>query len=102
MVHRNHGGVLFLDVRDSSGVLQAVSAPEGASEKAHAVAERLRLEFVVRLAGSCACGRTPTRACRRARLTCKQSVGCAHQLAANTSLMITASRSHSGGEMKDF
>ena len=27
-LRRNHGGVLFLDVRDSTGVLQAVSAPE--------------------------------------------------------------------------
>ena len=46
---RNHGGVLFLDVRDSTGVLQAVSAPEAG--EAHALAERARLEFVVRLSG---------------------------------------------------
>ena len=41
--------MLFLDVRDSTGVLQAVSAPEAGD--AHALAERARLEFVVRLSG---------------------------------------------------
>ena len=41
--------MLFLDVRDSTGILQAVSAPEAG--KAHARAERVRLEFVVKLSG---------------------------------------------------
>ena len=49
---RNHGGVLFLDLRDSSGVLQAVSAPkEGGGGGAHGRAERLRQEWVVRVSG---------------------------------------------------
>ena len=42
--------MLFLDLRDSSGVLQAVSAPE-ASGEAHGRAERLRQEWVVRVSG---------------------------------------------------
>ncbi|MBI2786581.1 MAG: aspartate--tRNA ligase [Legionella longbeachae] len=46
---RDHGGVIFLDIRDSSGLLQVVYEPEN-----HAVfssAEKLRSEFVVRIAG---------------------------------------------------
>ena len=41
--------MLFLDLRDSSGVLQAVSVPDGG--EAHARAERLRQEWVVRVSG---------------------------------------------------
>lgn len=47
---RNHGGVLFLDIRDASGLLQAVSVP-GEHLEAHARAERLRQEYVVRIDG---------------------------------------------------
>jgi aspartyl-tRNA synthetase len=41
--------VLFLDLRDSTGVLQAVSAPEDG--ETHMRAERLRQEWVVRVSG---------------------------------------------------
>ena len=44
--------MLFLDLRDSSGDLQAVSAPEeGGGGGAHGRAERLRQEWVVRVSG---------------------------------------------------
>lgn len=49
--HRNLGGVLFLDIRDSSGVLQAVSLPNGRHPAAHEAAERVRQEYVVRAEG---------------------------------------------------
>ena len=43
--------MLFLDIRDSSGLLQAVSVP-GDHPQAHALAERLRQEYVVRCQGT--------------------------------------------------
>ncbi len=46
---RDHGGVIFLDIRDRSGLLQVVYEPENAS--IFADAEKLRSEFVVRLTG---------------------------------------------------
>lgn len=49
--HRNHGGVLFFDVRDSSGLVQATVAPE-AQPAAAAAAERLRIEYVVAVTGT--------------------------------------------------
>lgn len=46
---RDHGGVVFLDIRDSSGILQVVYEPE--NSEVFAVAEKLRSEFVVQVKG---------------------------------------------------
>ncbi|HHF7347090.1 TPA: aspartate--tRNA ligase [Legionella feeleii] len=47
---RDHGGVIFLDVRDRSGLVQVVYEPEFA--EIFAIAETLRHEFVVRIQGT--------------------------------------------------
>ena len=47
---RDHGGLIFIDLRDRSGLLQLVFHPETAAE-AHALAERLRPEHVVSASG---------------------------------------------------
>jgi aspartyl-tRNA synthetase len=47
---RDHGGLVFLDVRDRSGLIQCVFDPE-ASGSAFATAERVRPEWVVTLTG---------------------------------------------------
>jgi aspartyl-tRNA synthetase len=47
---RDHGGVIFLDVRDREGIVQVVFHPEEAPE-AHAAADRTRSEWVLRVAG---------------------------------------------------
>jgi aspartyl-tRNA synthetase len=47
---RDHGGLIFVDLRDRSGAVQLVIDPERAPE-AHAVAHRLRLEEVIRVRG---------------------------------------------------
>jgi aspartyl-tRNA synthetase len=46
---RDHGGVIFVDLRDREGLLQIVFDPEAAA--VFREAERLRNEFVVRVAG---------------------------------------------------
>ena len=46
---RDHGGVIFLDIRDSSGLLQVVYEPE--NQDIFLVAEKLRSEFVVKATG---------------------------------------------------
>jgi aspartyl-tRNA synthetase len=46
---RDHGGVIFVDLRDREGLLQIVFDPEAAV--VFAEAERLRNEFVVRVTG---------------------------------------------------
>jgi len=46
---RDHGGVIFLDIRDSSGIVQAVYQPE--LKEVFAKAEKLRHEFVVQITG---------------------------------------------------
>lgn len=47
---RDHGGVIFLDLRDRSGVVQIVSDPERTPDS-YPLAERLRSEYVVQIAG---------------------------------------------------
>ena len=44
---RDHGGVVFLDVRDTAGIVQVVADPEALPD-----AHRLRSEFVVRATGT--------------------------------------------------
>ncbi|MBY6435134.1 aspartate--tRNA ligase [Rhodococcus sp. NPDC003994] len=45
---RDHGGVIFIDLRDASGVVQAVFRDGPAAEQSH----RLRAEFCVRITGT--------------------------------------------------
>jgi aspartyl-tRNA synthetase len=47
---RDHGGLIFLDVRDRYGLVQAVANPEHAPE-AHKIAEDTRSEYVVEVRG---------------------------------------------------
>jgi aspartyl-tRNA synthetase len=46
---RDHGGVIFIDLRDREGLLQLVFDPE--AKAIFAAAEKLRSEFVVRVSG---------------------------------------------------
>jgi aspartyl-tRNA synthetase len=46
---RDHGGVIFIDLRDREGLVQVVCDPDRA--EMFAIAERLRNEFCVRIAG---------------------------------------------------
>ena len=47
---RDHGGLIFIDLRDRSGIAQVVVNPATAPE-VHAVAEQLRAEWVVSVTG---------------------------------------------------
>jgi len=47
---RDHGGVIFLDVRDKSGVVQIVSDPQRTPDS-YQDAEKLRNEYVVEITG---------------------------------------------------
>jgi aspartyl-tRNA synthetase len=47
---RDHGGLIFIDLRDRSGLVQLVFHPETAPE-AHALAQRLRSEHVLSATG---------------------------------------------------
>ncbi|HEY6780421.1 MAG TPA: aspartate--tRNA ligase [Thermoleophilaceae bacterium] len=47
---RDHGGLIFIDLRDRTGLLQLVFRPEEAPG-AHAIAERLRSEHVISVSG---------------------------------------------------
>ncbi|NLG65573.1 MAG: aspartate--tRNA ligase, partial [Actinobacteria bacterium] len=47
---RDHGGVIFVDLRDRSGLVQLVFNPQIAAE-AHGAAEQLRTEYVLAVAG---------------------------------------------------
>src|SRR6202167_1454939 len=46
---RDHGGVIFVDLRDREGIVQVVVAPEQIEAFAHA--ESVRSEFVVQVKG---------------------------------------------------
>ncbi len=48
---RDHGGLIFIDLRDRSGLVQLVFHPESAAE-AHATAHRLRSEDVITVSGT--------------------------------------------------
>ena len=46
---RDHGGVIFLDMRDREGIVQVVFDPD--TETAFALADRVRSEYVLRITG---------------------------------------------------
>jgi aspartyl-tRNA synthetase len=46
---RDHGGVIFIDLRDREGLLQCVFDPD--TQEAFAAADRLRSEYVVQIVG---------------------------------------------------
>ncbi|WP_456480513.1 aspartate--tRNA ligase [Nautilia sp.] len=48
--HRDHGGVIFIDLRDKSGIVQIVADPAD-STKAHKVAEEIKDEYVLKVVG---------------------------------------------------
>lgn len=48
---RDLGGVLFIDLRDRSGIMQIVFNPEF-SEEAHAIADKVRNEYVLAVKGT--------------------------------------------------
>ncbi|HZY30827.1 MAG TPA: OB-fold nucleic acid binding domain-containing protein, partial [Candidatus Methylomirabilis sp.] len=48
---RDHGGLIFVDVRDREGIVQTVFNPER-QPVAHEVAHRMRSEFVVAVRGT--------------------------------------------------
>jgi nondiscriminating aspartyl-tRNA synthetase len=50
-IRRDHGKLIFLDIRDRDGIIQVVVNPM-VSEEAHKVAGELRPEFVVEISGN--------------------------------------------------
>ncbi len=50
---RDHGGLIFLDIRDRYGITQVICDPERSPE-AHRVASELRSEYVVQVSGTVA------------------------------------------------
>ncbi|MBC7250538.1 MAG: aspartate--tRNA ligase [Anaerolineae bacterium] len=48
---RDHGGLIFIDLRDRSGIVQVVCNPE-ISAQAHQVASKCRSEFVLQIKGT--------------------------------------------------
>ena len=51
---RDHGGVIFLDLRDRTGLLQIVADPERGGPAVHAVADESRAEYVLEVVGTVA------------------------------------------------
>ena len=49
---RDHGGLIFIDMRDREGVVQVVFNPDNSPDGVHAVAETLRNEWVVQVTGN--------------------------------------------------
>ncbi len=48
---RDHGGLIFIDLRDSAGIVQVVLHPDRAPQ-AHAAAASVRVEYVLRVEGT--------------------------------------------------
>ena len=48
---RDHGGLIFIDLRDREGIIQVVFNPDNAQD-IHAIAESLRNEWVVQVTGT--------------------------------------------------
>lgn len=51
---RNKGGIIFVDLRDRSGILQVIFEEANCGEESFAKAEKLRSEFVVAITGEVA------------------------------------------------
>ena len=49
---RDHGGLIFIDMRDREGIVQVVFNPDNAPGGIHAIAESLRNEWVVQVTGT--------------------------------------------------
>src|SRR3954451_1753299 len=47
---RDHGGTVFIDLRDRYGITQCVFSPQVSAE-AHGAADELRAEYVVEISG---------------------------------------------------
>lgn len=50
-IRRDHGKLIFLDIRDRDGIIQVVVNPR-VSEEAHKIAQELRPEFAVEITGN--------------------------------------------------
>ena len=48
---RDHGGVIFIDLRDKSGIIQIVSDPNNSPDM-HSIVESIRNEYVIKISGS--------------------------------------------------
>ena len=48
---RNKGGIIFVDLRDRSGILQLIFEESDCGEESFAKAEKLRSEFVIAVKG---------------------------------------------------
>ena len=50
---RDHGGLIFIDLRDREGIVQVVFNPDIAGES-HKIASEMRNEYVVKVSGEVA------------------------------------------------
>ena len=49
---RDHGGVIFIDLRDRSGIAQVTASPETCSEEVFKAADSVRSEYVLAVKGT--------------------------------------------------
>jgi len=78
---RDHGGVIFIDLRDRSGIVQAVFEPD--NEVIFTDAEQLRSEFVVEVTGRIRA--RPEGMCNSNMTTGEIEVVCSHLIVLNSS-----------------
>ena len=72
---RDHGGVIFIDLRDREGLVQVVCDPDRAGE--FAIAEGVRNEYCLKVVGQV---RAPPRRHRERRPAQRQGRGAGHEL----------------------